>query len=228
MGYLAQEDVEADLEGVGANVSFFIYSDGVGLGAMNTRPAGKADKRQLSGEAGGGGKKKKQRTGEQGDAPREPREQVAPDKSARVPVTTEAISGTVTRARGKVAWIKPAEEIEHEAASKNRGQVYLHADDLENSEFPLAGAQVIFFVYEDDKGLGAEHCQVTEQGDGVEEPREPREKRNGAAKAAAQKKKGLGMQASTLKSMLSRSKDGKAKGKGKGKEKGRGAGVKEV
>merc|ERR1712048_900316 len=37
--YLAHEDVEEELEGVGASVSFFVYSDGEGLGAMNVRPA---------------------------------------------------------------------------------------------------------------------------------------------------------------------------------------------
>merc|ERR1719230_2078532 len=36
--YLGQEDVEAELSGVGASVSFFVYSDGKGLGAMNVRP----------------------------------------------------------------------------------------------------------------------------------------------------------------------------------------------
>merc|ERR1719230_2325615 len=40
--YLGQEDVEAELSGVGASVSFFVYSDGKGLGAMNVRPAAAA------------------------------------------------------------------------------------------------------------------------------------------------------------------------------------------
>merc|ERR1712048_1074281 len=39
--YLAHEDVEDELSGVGANVSFFLYSDGNGLGAMNVKPASK-------------------------------------------------------------------------------------------------------------------------------------------------------------------------------------------
>merc|ERR1712187_781990 len=35
---LAHQDVEAELSGVGATVSFFVYADGNGLGAMNVRP----------------------------------------------------------------------------------------------------------------------------------------------------------------------------------------------
>jgi len=37
--YMAHEDVEAEIEGVGAAVSFFVYSDGTGLGAMNVKEA---------------------------------------------------------------------------------------------------------------------------------------------------------------------------------------------
>merc|ERR1719219_1526740 len=37
--YLSQMDVEAEISGVGAHVSFFVYADGTGLGAMNCRPA---------------------------------------------------------------------------------------------------------------------------------------------------------------------------------------------
>jgi len=37
--YFGQEDVEAELEGVGAAVSFMVYEDEKGLGAMNLSPA---------------------------------------------------------------------------------------------------------------------------------------------------------------------------------------------
>jgi len=40
--YLSQMDVESEISGVGAHVSFFVYADGSGLGAMNCRPAGAA------------------------------------------------------------------------------------------------------------------------------------------------------------------------------------------
>jgi len=38
--FVGQEDIEAELSGTGADVSFFLYSDVNGLGAMNVRPAG--------------------------------------------------------------------------------------------------------------------------------------------------------------------------------------------
>jgi len=38
--FLAQADVEAEIDGIGARVSFFVYADGTGLGAMNVRPHG--------------------------------------------------------------------------------------------------------------------------------------------------------------------------------------------
>jgi len=37
--YLAEEDVQDELAGVGAPVTFFVYCDGNGLGAMNVRPS---------------------------------------------------------------------------------------------------------------------------------------------------------------------------------------------
>lgn len=37
--YLKQEDVEEEIEGVGARVQFMLYSDGMGLGAANVTPA---------------------------------------------------------------------------------------------------------------------------------------------------------------------------------------------
>ncbi|CAE7345337.1 hypothetical protein AK812_SmicGene34959 [Symbiodinium microadriaticum] len=37
--YMAGEDVQEDLSGVGADVTFFLYQDANGLGAMNVRPA---------------------------------------------------------------------------------------------------------------------------------------------------------------------------------------------
>merc|ERR1719305_1273371 len=51
-------------------------------------------------------------------------------------------------------------------SSKHKGMIYLHMEDLEDSEEPLVGAQVIFFVYVDEHGLGAERCTLVEQGSG--------------------------------------------------------------
>merc|ERR1712039_1098208 len=94
-----------------------------------------------------------------------PKEQPAPDKASREQVTTSPISGEVKRVRGLVSWIEPEDPLDHPEASKHRGRIYLHATDIDG-EAPLEGAKVIFSVYHDDTGLGAENCQVVEQGTG--------------------------------------------------------------
>merc|ERR1719277_360528 len=38
--FFGQADVDAEIDGVGARVGFFVYADGTGLGAMNVRPHG--------------------------------------------------------------------------------------------------------------------------------------------------------------------------------------------
>jgi len=174
--YLGQEDVEEEIAGIGAMVSFFAYADGSGIGAMHCRPAkgtiaqtavqktpfqsaGKAQtKFPTKGSAKG--------TPAQKAGAKEPREQPPPDKTKRETISSSLISGTVTKVRGKVAFIKPEEKIDHPEAEKHKGEIYLHMDDIESGDKPLPGAQVIFFVYADDMGLGAEHCQVIEQGSG--------------------------------------------------------------
>merc|ERR1712187_588640 len=89
---------------------------------------------------------------------KEPKEQKAPDKTAREPVTTSPVEGLVEKSRGKVCWIRPDEPIEHDEAEKHGGKIFLHANDMEEgeSEFPLAGARVRVFGYSDGQGLGAE------------------------------------------------------------------------
>jgi len=123
-----------------------------------------AAKAQTKFSAKGSAKGTAQKSGDK--EPREPREQPPPDKTKRETVSSSLVSGSVTKVRGKVAWIKPEDKIDHPEAEKHKGEIYLHFDDVESGDNPLPGAQVIFFVYADDMGLGAEHCQVIEQGSG--------------------------------------------------------------
>jgi len=240
--FVVQDDVEQDIAALNARVSFFCYSDGTGnLGAMNVRPsaaavplvqktiqktqpafgsapragkdvgkgakaAGKAVGKAVGKGAKSAGKGKKG----------EPREQVAPDKSAREEVVAEPVEGLVMRSHGKVCFIQPDVAIDHPEASKHKGQIYLHEDDMEEgeTEFPLAGAKVMFTVYTDGGGLGAEHVSVLEQGSG-ERPTIQ------AEEGAAADTSGV------LKHSLKKGKGKPEKGKGKGKAKGKGKGKKE-
>lgn len=183
--YLGQEDVEAEISGPGATVSFFVYADGTGLGAMNVRPASgapvqkqvakrwappaAASARPWTAAAAKGAALMK------GAAKGGKRGQPAPDKESREILSEVPITGVVTKVNGKVAFIKPDEPVEHELSSKHKGQIYLHMQDMDDSEEPLVGAQVIFYTYADDHGLGAERCTICQQGDGTYEGAEPEE-----------------------------------------------------
>lgn len=231
--YCGQEDVESEISGPGATVSFFVYADGTGLGAMHVKEAtGKGVQKQVhkagqgagqwaqasankgaskwasagQGAAKGAGKKKEQR---------EPKEQPAPDKSAREVLNGMPLAGVVVKRHGKVAFIKPDEPVEHELSGKHKGMIYLHMEDLEDSEEPLVGAQVIFFVYVDEHGLGAERCTLVQQGTGTVEGEEAEDDTaKKPVKKSHLKEKGESKNASKTKPK------GKGKGKGEWKEKG--------
>merc|ERR1712060_289025 len=96
--------------------------------------------------------------------PREKREQ--PDKSLREEVTPTAVEGVVKRARGKYCFIKPDEPIDHPDAKKHGGMIFFHSGDMPEgeSEKPLWGAKVLFHVYSDSFGLGADRLEILEQG----------------------------------------------------------------
>jgi len=183
--YFAQDDVEQELDGVGGSVTFFLYKDKSGLGAMHVRP-GKGD-----------GKPGNQKQGKQqlvkntklkGKKDHVKKEPKPFDKSKRQPVSTSSIGGTVVSVRGdKIAWIKPDGDIEHEKYKAGQ-DLFVHKDDIEGDEFPKVGANVLFTVYEDDKGLGGEQCQILEQGDGTL-PEHLKAEREERKKAASENKK---------------------------------------
>merc|ERR1712232_511317 len=164
--YFAQEDVEQEISGVGAIVSFFLYKDKSGLGASHVRP-------------GKGGKAAAPQSGKQQlvkntklKAKKEAKESAPFDKTTRTAVSTTSLAGTVISSRREtIAWIRPDDPdsaIDHPKwAESERKNLFVHKDDVEGGDFPKVGATVTFSVYEDEKGLGAENLQVLEQGDGT-------------------------------------------------------------
>lgn len=186
--YFSQQDVEQELSGVGATVTFALYKDKTGYGAMQVRPgkggsgpipsASQGKQQQGKQQPQGKWVQAKQQQGKQQlvkntklktkkeQVKREPREATPLDKSQREAVTGEAISGVVIRAVGdRVAFIIPDGEVDHPKFEESK-TLFLHKDDFEGDEFPKIGASVMFSVYADQKGLGAEGCSLLEQGDG--------------------------------------------------------------
>lgn len=152
--YLNQIDVEAEISGVGAAVSFQVYADGSGIGAMNVRPTVTPPvMKSISRALGvscllnqGKGKGKFQTTNN--------RQRAGP----RQRVTNDPISGQVASWKGNFGWIQPSEPVSHPL---HKGHIFVHKNDIEPpSDHVEVGTQLMFFVYADNQGLGAEHCQV--------------------------------------------------------------------
>mmetsp|Transcript_12244 Transcript_12244/g.34461 ORF Transcript_12244/g.34461 Transcript_12244/m.34461 type:complete len:343 (-) Transcript_12244:156-1184(-) len=89
-------------------------------------------------------------------APREPVGDLPRERISEAPMT-----GTLSNWCGKFGWIDMSEKVAHQAASKNKGKVYLSLKDWEQPTPPTKGASVMFYLYADDAGLGAESCQPT-------------------------------------------------------------------
>lgn len=76
-------------------------------------------------------------------------------------VTEDLIGGTVLEWKGAFGWIEPFEEIDHPAASKRGGKVYLARREIKTGETELnPGDMVQFHVFADGSGVGAEEVEV--------------------------------------------------------------------
>merc|ERR1711979_18775 len=60
-------------------------------------------------------------------------------KLPRTRISAEKFTGTVKEWKGKYGWIAPAEEIEHELSSKNRGLLFFGLGDMEGADSLAAG-----------------------------------------------------------------------------------------
>mmetsp|Transcript_421 Transcript_421/g.832 ORF Transcript_421/g.832 Transcript_421/m.832 type:complete len:303 (+) Transcript_421:124-1032(+) len=146
--YLSQDDVAEVISGVGAHVSFYVYADGTGLGAMLCVPSDSA--------AATAPPPKKPKAA---PAPK-PKPKAAPTPG-RQRVSAERMSGKVKNWRGGFGFIAPEATIEHPLFT---GSLFLHANDVDAPEKLEIGRSVTFFLYADPQGLGAEECTVGEAG----------------------------------------------------------------
>lgn len=178
--YLAAEDVKEELEGVGAKVSFNLYSDNSGLGAADCKMVSSAQvavskpqpKAHAKGNAKGNSKGKVtsvlptwtksamavQKTAFQKKAaapqPQQRQTQKGGGKGSteRKLIHNAPLKGTVIQWRGKFGWVKPNDTIDHPMANKHQGDLFMGHQDVEQ-EISGVGAKVRFYLYESDKGL---------------------------------------------------------------------------
>jgi len=69
--------------------------------------------------------------------------------------------GEVLVMLGHYGWIMSLDDIDHPDAGKNGGRIYVNKRDVIEDDGPLvAGDSVVFYLYADQQGLGAEACQL--------------------------------------------------------------------
>lgn len=155
--YLSQSDVEAEISGVGAHVSFMVYADGTGLGASGCRPATSIPVQPTV------AKPQTQFYRGATAAPTRPAQPKAggakPPPGPRQRVNNTICSGQIKLWKGGFGWIVPLEPIQHPLF---RGQIYLKASDVVSGQALEAGTAVNFYLYSDAQGLGAEECTVAD------------------------------------------------------------------
>jgi len=96
------------------------------------------------------GKKSKGKNGKNGWLPKG-----GPDLPREV-ISEATLAATVLEWKGSFGWVKLSEPIEHPAASRREGKVYLHKQDLKDGKELLAeGDMVLVQLYSDSHGLGA-------------------------------------------------------------------------
>lgn len=159
--YLGQQDVSEVISGVGAHVSFYVYADGTGLGAMECVPS---DSPAASAPA----KKRPKATPKPKPKPKA--------KPGRQRLNEKPLSGKVKSWNGRFGFVTPADPVEHPLFT---GSLFLHADDIAADAVAIGNA-VTFFLYADPQGLGAEECALADDNAAASPP--PKE--DGAGEAA--------------------------------------------
>jgi hypothetical protein len=99
-----------------------------------------------------------------GDQEKQDSKEVASDAKAatRSRVSEDRVVGLVIEWRGYMGWIQPLSSMEHDAAKKHKGRIYLNVKDIVKGKGSRVkeGSIVEFYVYTDHDGLGAEECQM--------------------------------------------------------------------
>jgi len=140
--FLGQDDVAEVISGVGAHVSFYVYADGTGLGAMMCVPSDSA--------TASAPLKKKPKP----KMTPKPKQRATPGRKR---VSEESLTGKVKSWRGGFGFITPNEPIQHPLFT---GSLFLHKADIGEPDQLEVGKQVSFYLYADPQGLGAEECTV--------------------------------------------------------------------
>jgi cold shock CspA family protein len=71
--------------------------------------------------------------------------------------------GEVLSMLNSYGWLMLYGDIDDPATEKHGGDVYIHKDDIVEGETICPGDIVSFYLYSDDKGLGAEMCTVEQK-----------------------------------------------------------------
>mmetsp|Transcript_43436 Transcript_43436/g.125364 ORF Transcript_43436/g.125364 Transcript_43436/m.125364 type:complete len:553 (-) Transcript_43436:97-1755(-) len=82
------------------------------------------------------------------------------------------LTGKILRWGRTFGFVEAEEPIEHPAAKKHKGEVFLHEDDVMGGKKPREGDAVDFLPYADRSGLGAEKCRIIVRADGNDEGEE--------------------------------------------------------
>jgi len=88
-------------------------------------------------------------------------------KLARTHVSALRRKGQVIKWFGQFGWVKLDQPIDHPAASKHNGDLYLHSSDMGGGAKVEIGSEVDFVVYADASGLGAESVRILPKGSGT-------------------------------------------------------------
>lgn len=69
-------------------------------------------------------------------------------------------AGEVLFMCGHYGWLTTESVIEHPSAGKNGGRIYIHKRDIASGVSLVEGDKVVFYLYVDSQGLGAEECRL--------------------------------------------------------------------
>lgn len=146
--YLSQEDVAEVISGVGAKVSYYVYCDGTGLGAMMCVPIDSptASKPFVKKVAKATPKPK-------------PKAKAIPGRKR---VSETMLTGKVKSWRGGFGFVTPSKPVDHPLFT---GSLFLAKSDVLTPDDVDVGKPVKFYLYTDPQGLGAEECVVVEGGE---------------------------------------------------------------
>eukprot|EP00933_Yihiella_yeosuensis_P017411 TRINITY_DN1454_c1_g1_i1.p1 TRINITY_DN1454_c1_g1~~TRINITY_DN1454_c1_g1_i1.p1 ORF type:complete len:330 (-),score=107.72 TRINITY_DN1454_c1_g1_i1:85-1074(-) len=70
----------------------------------------------------------------------------------------DEVAGEVIEWKGKFGWVKPDVDVDHPAAKRRDGKIYVSQKDVSGDM--AAGARVTFSIYEDESGLGAQDVKT--------------------------------------------------------------------